>query len=128
MDRKEPSFRERGARGSLGAGVGFSTAGCWDFPDGAAGGSSARTGAGCSTAGCWDVFDRTTDGGSDGRTGVGCSTADCWDFRDDHQLAGDDQGAFCSTGSSMLSSEAVDVSRSARSPWEDESSTGDTPL
>src|SRR5260221_7658357 len=25
MDRKEPSFRGRGARGSLGAGVGFST-------------------------------------------------------------------------------------------------------
>src|SRR6266581_2396801 len=104
MDRKEPSFRERGARGSLGAGVGSST------------------------AGCWDVFDGTTDGGSDARTGAGSSTADCWDFRDDHQLAGDDQGAFCSAGSSMLASEAVDVSRSARSLWVGGSSTGDTPL
>src|SRR6266567_689440 len=104
MDRKEPSFRERGARGSLGAGVGFSTAGGWDVPDG------------------------TTDGGSDARTGAGSSTAGGWDFRDDHQLAGDDQGAFCSAGSSMLASEAVDVSRSARSLWVGGSSTGDTPL
>src|SRR6266700_1797839 len=103
MDRKEPSFRERGARGSLGAGVGFSTAGGWDVPDG------------------------TTDGGSDARTGAGSSTAGGWDFRDDHHLADSDRSVFCSADSSVLSSAAVGVSRSARSLWVGGWSIGDAP-
>src|SRR5437016_4932528 len=118
MDRKEPGLRERGVRGSLGAGVGFSTAGCWAFPDGAAGGdSSARTGAGSSTDGCWDSSDGTTDDDSSARTGAGSSTAGGWDFRDDHHLADSDRSVFCSADSSILLSEAAGVSRYARSLW-----------
>ena len=90
IDRKELDFDfdERGARGGLGTGAGFSITGCWDF------------------SGLLDRGDRrrsVLEGGVFAGEEAG----------GDHQLAEAVPGDFWSAGSSTLPSEAADVVRSA---------------